>query len=100
MKLLPNTVRIKNTDCVIGITNYSKPKDRIAIVSNVFETGEPFASLTVNLPDWPMRPGHVILDTNNMPGIDLVLMQANIVGEKVDSLPSGFCNYPVHKLLV
>lgn len=100
MRFLDRVIRIGNTDCKIGIGNYTDPKERIAIVANDFYTEEPYATLTVNLPDWPMRPEHVILDINNIPGIDLILMKAGIVGPCVDYLPAGFCNYPVHKLLV
>jgi hypothetical protein len=101
MKLLPNTVKYRNRDLVIGITHYDTSPDHKAIVSNDFKTGEPVASITRNFPD-QLASDEVAIDTNNLGDtIEEILVAADIIGQEIlRYIPSGFCNYPVHKLLV
>jgi hypothetical protein len=101
MKLLPHTVRYKNQDLVIGITHYDTDPDHKAIVSNDFKTGEPVAIFTRNFPG-QISPDEVAIDINNCGTIAVKsLVEAKIIEENVLRwIISGFCNYPVHKLLV
>lgn len=101
MKLLPNTVKYRNYDCVIGISRYNSDPDRIAIVANDFQDGSPVTSFTKNIPEYPLAEDEVIFDINNC-GLDgqLALMDAGILGPVLRTCPCGFVDYPVHKLLI
>lgn len=102
MRLLPNTVKYKGLDCVIGITCYQSNPTRPAIVANDFKTGDPVTAFTKNIDDLDYYPpGEVVIDVNNC-GQEAVevLMAAGIIGPEDDKILSGYCAYPCHKLLV
>lgn len=76
--------------------------NRVALQAILHSTGEPYAVLTTNVPafdrDYPDK-NCIILDVNNCPDIDKVLLKAGLIGECLGRVQSGFCTYPVHKYL-
>ena len=69
----------------------------VALMAEDAETGEPYANATVNVKKLPKNMA--ALDTNNWPDVVEVLMKERIItSEKLGSLESGFCEYPVYKL--
>lgn len=102
MRYLPNPVKYKDYTCKIGISHYDSNPNRPAIVANDFNTGEPICAFTKNFDDLDYYlPDQVAIDVNNC-GMEAItaLTEAGIIGEKVDEIRSGYCSYPVHKLLV
>lgn len=101
MKLLPNTVKYKGSECVVGISHYDSHPERKAIVTNDFHTGEPVAALTRNLEYEFIGENEVAIDVNNC-GYEAVhvLMGAGVIGPQIRMTHSGFCTYPIHRLLV
>ena len=99
MKYLPDTVKYKQWNCVIGINHYNSDPNKPAIVLNDAEDGSPIASLTRNIHFVP--DGHVAVDTNNC-GTEAqkVLLDAGVIGPELKTVHSGYCNYPVYKLLI
>lgn len=98
MKILPGTVKYKEWTCVIGISHYHDPS-KPAIVLNNAEDGSPVAALTRNIHFVP--DGHVAIDENNCgPEAQKMLMEAGVIGPQVDTVHSGYCDYPVHKVLI
>lgn len=100
MRVLPITIQYKQWNCTVLISHYTT-NNRTAIALNDAKDGMPIASLSVNLVDEPVQEGEVVIDTNNC-GQEAVqiLMEAGIIGEQLRTAQSGFCTYPVHKLLV
>ena len=74
--------------------------NRIALQAIVHSSGEPYAVLTTNVPaydrDYPDK-NCIILDVNNCPDIDKVLLKAGLIGECLGRVQSGYCIYPVHE---
>src|SRR5574344_498666 len=61
------------------------------------ETGAPYAIATVNTEKLPK--GMAALDTENWPEVvDILKKEGIITGEKLGSVKSGFCEYPIYKL--
>ncbi len=58
------------------------------------ETGEPFADITINLPESYARGNIQYLDSNDMPDIEQFLIK-NKLGTNMGSGKSGFCSYPL-----
>lgn len=61
------------------------------------ENGEPFATITVNLPDGRLSGDikkFAFVDTNNIPGIDSFLISNGIAKPTGHYGFSGFCAYP------
>lgn len=94
------TVRYKRWNCRVYLSYYTT-NNRKALVANDADDGHPVASFTVNIVDHPLGEDEVIIDTNNC-GFEAVtaLTDAGIIGTSTGTARSGFCIYPVHKLLV
>ena len=75
--------------------------NRIALTATIHETGEPYATLTTNIPAYNKDLGKkdIILDCNNIPGIDKALKEAGLIGKLVSKVQSGYCVYPVYRYL-
>jgi hypothetical protein len=63
------------------------------------KTGEPWATFTKCISDMPLQGNYTVLDTNNYPEILGILVDAGIVKDSGYKAHSGWCSYPVVKLL-
>ena len=80
-------------NCTLDFTSYYNK--RLAIEINC-EDGEPFATLTVNLPDEPEpKANQAYVDTNNCPwAMDFI--KENNLGRDTGAVGfSGYCVYPL-----
>ena len=60
--------------------------------------GGPYVTMTVNLPNYSLLEGDVILDTNNFPEV-IELMEKYNLGKWTNNMAfSGFCAYPIYHL--
>lgn len=95
----PHPVIYRDYTCRVSFSHYNSDPNRVAIVANDWETGEPVAAFTRNIDG--IKDGEVAIDVNNCgTQIVTILQQAGIIGEKITTLHSGWCIYPVHKLLI
>lgn len=62
--------------------------------------GEPFADLTRCLAHLKLPEANTLLDTNNLPGIELALVKQGIVQLTGRKFPSGFFEYPEVTILI
>lgn len=72
----------------------------LAVISIINENGydEPFATLTVNLPDSILlRNDQAYVDTNNNPWVEKFLQDNKIAVPTGDVAISGWCTYPLYK---
>lgn len=74
---------------------------RIRLQSYIHKSSEPFATLTTNIESYNdiLDKDDILLDCNNVPGIDKILMELGLVGKCLGRLQSGYCTYPIHKWL-
>lgn len=67
-----------------------------------YEDGQPFDTLTVNIEaydrDFP-KAKVIFLNTNHVPGIKDVLLDAGLIEDMGCKVQSGFCTYPVVRWL-
>jgi hypothetical protein len=61
--------------------------------------GEPYASVTVCIPGVDLSSDETILDINNIPDALTVLVMNNCVEDLGRSISSGFCEYPVVRVI-
>jgi hypothetical protein len=101
MHFLPHPVKYKDYTCRIGISFYDSDPSKTAIVANDWDIHSPITVFTKNIVTDNTQKDEVVIDINNC-GEEAVkaLKDAQIIGEKVRTVVSGFCNYPVYKLLV
>ena len=90
---------INGTRVVIITKHYSNK--RPALVAKEVITGEPFATITVNLPQINMEPDCAAIDVNNL-GADVAeqLEAQGIIGPILRQAQSGYILYPIHKILI
>lgn len=70
--------------------------DNLAIWMYIADTGEPFATLTVNL-DGELPKNQAYVDTNNCPWGERFI-QENGIGKFLNCYGySGFCRYPLYE---
>ena len=74
--------------------------NRIAIQAYT-KTKEPFDVLTVNIPayDADFDDTYIFLNTNHVPDIDKVLEKEGMIENTGYRLQSGYCTYPVVRLV-
>lgn len=88
-----NNVKVK-----LYQTRYVK-NNAIAIVAK--EDGLPYATATVNIEGaMTVTDNQVIMDTNNCGKLVDAMIDKGIVSEPISLIGSGFCVYPICKLLV
>lgn len=99
MKLFNKTYKIEYSGEKLEIRKFKYSDGRIKLQSYIPETKEPFASLTTNIPSYNdiLDKDDIILDCNNVPGIDKALLKEGLISECLGRLQSGWCTYPVHK---
>lgn len=77
-------------------------EDRPALILREEDTGDIYGVATVNIPGFFDDPKHdVILDYNNLgnPFLEAIIEQSGIIEKNpYQMIPSGFCEYPVHRL--
>ena len=95
-----NTVNLNSTDCFIKKGKYVN-NDRISLRAFETETGYPYATLTVNLPDVPLNENQACIDVNNL-GESIVkdLIENKIIEPTNYVATSGFCSYPIVNILI
>jgi len=71
------------------------PKQNLCVTLTEVETGEDFATLTVNLGEFIGIYGAAHIDTNNLPGVDEWLEDNGIAKMTGLSKQSGYCTYPL-----
>ena len=83
----------------LRISSYSN-NNRLAM--QIFgEQGEPILTATVNLPDQELPEGHVFIkDRDENEGLLTALVAAKIVEDTGRRGRSGFCEYPMCKVLI
>lgn len=69
----------------------------ICIVSKETVTGEPYARLTVNV--GKVADNEVVADTNNFPLAGVILSEYGIAENTYKRIQSGFCSYPIYRLI-
>lgn len=87
-------------DVEVFRTTYQS-NDSLAIILRDAHTGEPFATLTVNLPDGAFGDKHyAFVDTNNCPWAEEFIKE-NELGEPTGLLGhSGYCEYPLYEFYI
>jgi len=70
-----------------------------ALIMNEVETEDPFATLSVNIPDVPLEEGYFIIK-NYSENEDIYnqLVSRGILVPTTQVIPSGYCSLPVCKL--
>lgn len=90
-------VKFKNWFCSLSFEKYRNGDTAIRLTSN----GEPIAVATVCLPSVKAGDGYVFVkDYSENEGMLEALIEAKIVSEPVESIPSGFVYIYKCKLLV
>jgi hypothetical protein len=93
-------VKFREWTCTLEVDHY-KNNDRIALQLIELTTGEPVATATVNYPEFPLAPGHVIIkDYSENEGILQALIDAEVVSKPKVYLQFGYVSCPVCKLLI
>lgn len=91
-------VKINNTRCQIRQGKYSN--DRISLSAIEAATGEPYATLTVNLPQYNIDNNQTFIDINNCPTAIKDLMDADVISPPLGYAQSGFVQYPIVQILI
>jgi len=87
-------------NCRIRFSQYTN-NNRTAIMLEIADTGEPMATATVNIPEYRLGPGEVIIkDYSENEGMLNALVEAKIVADTGKRMPTGFVECPVCRLLV
>jgi hypothetical protein len=84
----------------IALRKTSYINGTLAVISTINENGydEPFATLTVNLPDsLLLRNDQAYVDTNNNPWVEKFLQDNKIAVRTGEVAISGWCTYPLYK---
>lgn len=90
---------VNGTICTITKRKYGN--GRLALTATDNSDGMPYATITTNLVHINIKPEEAFIDTNNLPNIEKELRSAGIIGEKPERYgSSGFCMYPLYKILV
>lgn len=90
-------VTFLETECVIETARYSNGRLAIELIDT--EDGMPFTTATINIPEEPLGDDEVIIKTySENEGLEQVLVQADIITEKVRYVSSGFISAPVYKV--
>lgn len=85
--------------CLLEFGEYANGRTAIQLVN--FEDSDLVADATVNIPEYNLPKGQVIIkDYSENEGMLDALIKANIVSKPVDYAESGFIKAPVVKLLV
>jgi hypothetical protein len=93
-------IQFKEWTCKLELGWYEH-SGRIALDLIDAENGEPVATCTVNIPDYDLPDGYVIIkDYSENEGMLDALMNAGIVGEPKGWIQTGFVTVPVCKLLI
>lgn len=65
-------------------------------IEMITDEGEPFATLTVNLPGYT-EEREAFIDTNNCPWAEDFLRENGIASDRHVTMRSGFCEYPLYR---
>jgi len=99
-KLEGTTVTRHGTDeCEVYFSKYTN-NNRVAIVLQDKETGEPYATASVNVVHADLKPDEVaIKDYSEGEGMLNDLVAAGIVEDTGKTVPSGYVDIPIARLL-
>lgn len=93
-------VKFKKWTCVVQKTMY-RSNDRICIELTNVETGEPVAIATVNIPNYDLIAGHVLIkDYSENEGIAEILVHAKVIEPTIEVINTGFVTVKLYKLLI
>ena len=96
----PYFVVFRGVQLHVSFSHYSDNK-RTAICLGDIETGEPYGTATVNIPEIPLEPTEVLIkDYSENKGMLDALERAGIVRRTGCYIRSGFVEIPVCELLV
>ena len=92
-------IEFRGNKLTLKFVNYSA-NNQIAIQGwqNINDAA-PYAVFTRCFPDSDLKPDETALDTNNCPEILEILKDTGIVEETDEEILSGYCVYPVVKVL-
>jgi hypothetical protein len=77
------------------------PSGQIYLQGAVVGTGEPIATLTSNVPDVDIPAAHIVVkDYSENEGVYKTLLEAGVIEECVDKIPSGFIELLVCPLAI
>lgn len=92
------TVKFQKTNCTLEFGKYSNGRIAIELVET--ETGEPYATASVNLPAYNIGKDEIaIKDHSENEEMVQALMEAGIVSKPVGYVDSGYVRIPICKLL-
>lgn len=63
----------------------------------ITEDGEPFAILSVNLPEWTLPNNIAFVDTNNCPWAEKFISDNKLGRPTGITGTSGYCTYPLYR---
>ncbi len=66
-------------------------------ISLITEDGEPFAILSVNLPEWTLPNNIAFVDTNNCPWAEKFISDNKLGRPTGMTGTSGYCTYPLYR---
>lgn len=78
-------------------TTYAN-NNNLAVIALVAGTKELVGNITVNISD--METPLACVDTNNMPGIFEILVEAGIAKYTGYTIESGYCKYPIARFVL
>jgi hypothetical protein len=94
-----NTVKFMNWECKIKFAQYRNQRIAMELVDHI--THEPIAVVTINLPDVPLESDEVIIKNySENTTMDVVLVNAGIIGPPLRFVQTGFVTVPICKLLI
>lgn len=98
--LTDHQVKFKKWNCIVEKTMYQS-NDRTCLELTQVETGEPIAVATVNVPEYNLPDGHVLIkDYSENEGIAEALVNAKIIEPTNESIEMNWVTIKMYKLLI
>lgn len=85
----------KEYDVTIRSASYAVNDNYAVILTET--TGEPFATLTVNLENSKLTKGYAFVDTNNCPWAEEFIKENNLGEFTGATRQQGYCVYPLYR---
>lgn len=98
-------VKFLGEDCTIEFSKYLMKQEGHdegqTVIQLVCPNGEPMAVATVNIPEYPLNDGYVLIKNwSENEGIYGALRDAEIIGPQVGRLPTGYVDALICPLLI
>lgn len=92
-------VKFQEWNCIVEKAFYFN--NRVALELIHEETGDSIAIATVNIPDYKLPKGCVLIkDWSENEGMHAALVEAGVVGPQIALIPTGFVDAILCKLLI